>query len=102
MPPAFRAINNPADGDKGWSMGSSDNARLIQNLNLIISFFTRGGKGRSRFEGHSPSPVAMVIQKRVRVTFTQNKSPRFSKLLSEIAAFISRAGISCSSWTPGE
>lgn len=37
MPPAFRAINNPADGDKGWSMESSDNARLIQSMNLIIS-----------------------------------------------------------------
>lgn len=47
-PPAFRAINNRADGDKGWSMESSDNARLIHNLNLIISF--------SLGEGRRPSP----------------------------------------------
>lgn len=43
-------------------MESSDNAGLIHNLNLIISF--QAG-GRSRFEdgveGHGPSPMAVAV-----------------------------------------
>lgn len=81
---ALSAINNPADGDKGWSMGSSDNAALIHNLNLIVSFHA----AKEPILGWGWGAQAWLRAACSEIALGDLYSEHFSKLLSKIAAFM--------------
>lgn len=78
------AINNPADGDKGWSVGSSDNAGLTHNLNLIVSFHAE----KEPILGSGWGAQSRLCAAHSEMGLGDLYSEHFSELLSKIAAFM--------------